>query len=101
MAKLEIKTVTYYSFDCPGCKHQHVYSICNDGSGWQFNGNMDKPSFTPSLLNSMKVKNEVTGVYDIEKERCHLFVTDGKIIYCGDCNHELAGQTIDLPDITI
>ena len=32
-------------------------------------------------------------------EKCHLFVTDGKIIYCGDCTHELSGQTVDLPNI--
>ena len=99
MAKIEKRIVEYYSFYCPGCKHQHVYSICSDGSGWQFNGNMGKPSFTPSLLNSMKIKNEITGVYDIEKERCHLFVTDGKIIYCGDCSHELSGQTIEMSEI--
>lgn len=32
---------------------------------------------------------------------CHLFVTDGKIIYCSDCTHEYAGKSIDLPDIPI
>ncbi len=99
MAKIKKQVVTYYSFYCPGCKHPHVYSVTDDNSGWQFNGNLQSPSFTPSLLNTLKVYNEVTKVYDVETERCHLFVTDGKIIYCDDCKHELAGKTIELPDI--
>jgi len=98
MAKIKTKTVTYYSFFCPGCKHVHSYAVSNDNSQWQFNGNIESPSFTPSLLNRMTTKNPVTGVYDIEEERCHLFVTDGKIIYCGDSMHELAGKTVELPE---
>lgn len=88
--KLKIQTVDYYSFYCPGCKHEHTYSIFQDGSQWQFNGNMENPSFTPSLLNTMRdEKGKATSI-------CHLFVTDGKIIYCGDCTHELAGKTVPL-----
>lgn len=99
MAKVKKKVVEYYSFYCPGCKHEHVYTIQPDGISWQFNGNMDSPTFSPSLLNTMMVKNEKTDAYDVEKERCHLFVRDGKIVYCSDCKHELAGQTIELPEI--
>lgn len=101
MAKAKIlkRVVEYYSFYCPGCKHEHVYSVVNDGSQWQFNGNLENPSFTPSLLNRKIEKNEQTGVYNKETSRCHLFVTDGKIIYCGDCTHELKGQTVELPEI--
>lgn len=99
MAKIKKKVVEYYSFYCPGCKHEHVYAINDDGTGWKFNGNFESPSFTPSLLNTSTRKNEVTGVYDVEFERCHLFVTDGKIIFCGDCKHEFAGKTVELPNI--
>lgn len=60
---------------------------------------MESLSFTPSLLNTVNTKNEVIGVYDIPYERCHLFVTDEKIIYCGDCIHELVGQTVELSNI--
>jgi hypothetical protein len=70
-----------------------MYFVTADG--WQFNGNMEKPSFTPSLLNTGNYYNEKTGQNDIEC-RCHLFVTDGKIQYCSDCTHELAGQTVEL-----
>jgi len=31
---------------------------------------------------------------------CHSFVTDGRIQFLGDCTHNLAGQTVDLPEIT-
>lgn len=99
MVKLYKKTVEYYSFYCPGCKHQHSYPVNSDGSGWQFNGSLESPSFTPSLDNTVKVKNEITGVYDVLKSKCHLIMTDGKIQFLSDCTHELAGQTVELPNI--
>ena len=71
-----------YMFHCPGCQHAHV---CD--KRWTFNGDMDKPTFTPSLLNRT------------DKTRCHLFVTDGKIRFLNDCTHQLAGQTVDLPEV--
>lgn len=97
MAKIKKKTVDYYSFYCPGCKQEHVYSVFNDGSGWQFNGDMENPTFTPSLLNRIPFMNKKTGLME-EKERCHLYITNGKIEYCSDCYHELAGQSIELKE---
>lgn len=32
------------------------------------------------------------------KSVCHSFVRDGQIQYLGDCTHEYAGKTVDLPD---
>ncbi|MHC8396108.1 hypothetical protein ACYZT8_21075 [Pseudomonas sp. LB3P93] len=29
---------------------------------------------------------------------CHSFVIDGCIQFLGDCTHELASQTVDLPE---
>ena len=82
-------TGTYY-FKCPGCKYLHPFhtdaSAHPNGSTWQFNGNVDKPTFTPSLL--------VNDHYP--PSRCHLFLTDGKIQFLSDCHHELAGQTVDM-----
>jgi hypothetical protein len=57
-------------------------------SGWTWNGSLDKPTFTPSLLCNQ----------DSPESRCHSFVTDGKIQFLSDCHHELAGQTVELPD---
>ena len=81
---------TQYWFMCPGCDQPHAYFCENakGGSSWEFNGDMERPSFTPSLLN----RSPAIG-------RCHLFVTDGKIHYCGDCTHELAGKTVDMPPL--
>jgi hypothetical protein len=78
----------HYVFWCPGCSCHHIFVTLRDERPvWTFNGDTEKPSFTPSLL------------YPSKTPRCHLFVTDGKIIYQADCGHSLAGQTVDLPDI--
>lgn len=71
-----------YMFWCPGCVTHHSYDV----SRWTFNGNFEKPTFSPSLLINQ---------HD-PKTRCHLFVREGKIEYCSDCHHELAGKTIDM-----
>lgn len=80
-------------FECPGCEGVHGIAI-GDGAGprWGFNGNVDQPTFTPSI--------KVTCDWgDPPKHMvCHSFVTDGKIQFLADCTHELAGQTVDLPD---
>lgn len=65
-------------FWCPGCEHMHLVN-----SGWTFNGNYDKPTFSPSVL--------VTGGH-----RCHSFVQGGHIQFLSDCTHALAGQTVEL-----
>lgn len=75
-------------FWCPGCKQRHTFNINRAGRPvWTFNGNMERPTFTPSLL------------YADKTPRCHLFLTDGLLLFLTDCGHELAGQTVDLPDI--
>jgi hypothetical protein len=80
-----------YSFYCPGCEHLHVYytsEMFPGGPVWDFNGNMECPSFTPSLLNTSPGTDY----------RCHLFVKEGKIEFLGDCSHKLAGQTVEMKD---
>lgn len=76
-------------FWCPGCKEPHSYLIERPAGvhpAWTFNGNFDKPSFSPSLL------------YPSKPIRCHLYVTDGQIIFLSDCQHELAGKTVELQE---
>jgi len=67
-----------------------------DGGGprWGWNGSMENPTFSPSIL----VEWEHGPNY--EKRVCHSFVTDGNIQFLGDCTHKLAGQTVPLPDIS-
>jgi hypothetical protein len=64
------------------------------GAQWGWNGSLDKPTFTPSIL----VKANYTSPNRLD-DICHSFVTDGKIHFLGDCTHQLAGQTVDLPDL--
>jgi hypothetical protein len=71
-------------FHCPGCRSYHGFD-----NRWSFNGDVERPTFTPSLL--------ING--HGEGKRCHSFVTDGRIRYLGDCDHELAGQTVELPPV--
>jgi hypothetical protein len=82
-----------WMFWCPGCGHAHCYYTGaqeRESHRWQFDGNTQKPTFSPSLLCRW---NE--GEPPIEK-RCHLFVRNGMIEYCGDSSHSLAGKTIPM-----
>jgi len=84
-------TPEHYLFECPGCGYSHVFD-----ARWKFNGNFEKPTFTPSLL-----CNQHATADDIARgiHRCHTFVTDGKIQFLSDCSHHLAGQTVELSDV--
>lgn len=79
-------------FFCPGCNYYHSFRIENGRDGvlpvWKWNGNRQKPTFSPSLL--------VNGTTD---KRCHLYLVDGQIRYLSDCWHNLSGQVIALPEI--
>lgn len=76
-----------YLFFCPGCDTYHRFDVRTDGGrpNWSFNGDMQKPTFAPSLL--------------YPDLRCHLCLTDGRIQFLSDCTHELAGQTVDVPEM--
>jgi len=74
-------------FFCPGCAR--VHGIIYQGKNvWDWNGDLDRPTISPSIL--------VLG--GPENARCHSFVIDGQIQFLGDCTHSLAGQTVPLPD---
>lgn len=80
------------AFWCPGCQCEHPFRIKShlpDLEVWEWNQDMEKPTFSPSLL---CYPNTAHG-------RCHCFVRDGRIEFCSDCDHALAGQTVDLPDL--
>lgn len=105
------------AFFCPGCKQTHSVQ-CGKGSGprWEWNGSVDSPTFSPSVL--------VTGghfvpgfqkdgccwcTYDRDHPqeseelgfsciRCHSFVRDGMIQFLSDSSHSLAGQAVPIPN---
>lgn len=92
----------YLAFFCPGCQETHMVIVNSDDHrpSWGFNGNHDKPTFTPSILVWRDpVPNPRPGFEEYGKPyRCHSFVTDGRIQFLDDCTHDLRGQTVDLPD---
>ena len=87
-----------HMIECPACGFGHLFSnkagekIHPKGCSWDFNGDTEKPTFTPSMLSTTPDGHG-------GKKICHSFVTDGKIKFLGDCTHKLAGQTVDLPEI--
>lgn len=108
MAKVKDLGNGNYSFFCPGCGHDHVYNTQNPGRpNWSFNGDLNSPTFTPSLLNTWG--KEADPNWEVPDEpgpgigwsgRCHLFVTNGRIDYCGDCTHPYNGrQGVEMKDI--
>lgn len=78
-------------FECPGCGLPHgVHFGPGPGPRWGWNGSVEAPTFTPSIL----AKWPERGVEKV----CHSFVTDGRIQFLSDCTHALAGQTVPLAD---
>lgn len=88
MAK--VRTIIYtdgtkhHLYKCPGCGYEHAFSP----NVHTFNGDMDKPTVSPSLLQS-NPQNYKT---------CHSYINNGQIQFLTDCWHTLAGQTVELPD---
>ena len=91
-----------YTFYCPGCGFHHAFYTkairSRDWNGheietptWNFNGNLNFPTFGPSLITRFGLPGGKTHI-------CHLYLRDGKIEYQPDCTHELAGKTLNLPE---
>jgi hypothetical protein len=108
-----------FSFWCPGCNGNHGVWV-KGATVWTFNGNTERPTFQPSLLvrsghylyGSEHIPGKVAGQdpcwctwnrdhpgdpAPFKCTVCHTFVTDGMIQFLGDCTHELAGQTVEMP----
>lgn len=83
-----------YEHWCPGCKRIHVIPVRGQSGEpkWSFNGNMDSPSFSPS------VRIFVTRPNGGQETLCHYFITGGVIDYCPDSPHKYGGQKIPLVD---
>jgi hypothetical protein len=88
---------------CPGCSQMHSL-----GDSWAFNGDLEKPTFTPSFKHG-----GVQCVYDAEGRWtgqwvldalgkpvpyvCHYILTDGILHFCADSTHVLSGLNVSLP----
>ena len=103
-----------FGFWCPGCKFMHVVKI-GDGPRprWGFNGDYDKPTFTPSVL--IRGGHYIPGhigpswctynaAHPDRPSRlgcfiCHSFARDGQIQFLANSTHALAGKTVPLPPV--
>ncbi len=93
-------------FVCPGCDEVHGIRVEGEHA-WEWNRSIESPTFTPSILVEQTLYGldklsfrQYKGIYPCEatKAVCHSFVTDGQIKFLEDSYHQLAGQTVDLPD---
>lgn len=79
-----------YRMNCPGCGLHHViFSEKSDGvpSPWTFNGDLEKPTVTPSLKVTMGDDNPYC---------CHFVITDGMVSFCSDSSHSFANKTVPM-----
>ena len=106
-------TETRLTWYCPGCKSDHGVPIPPSPRAWQWNGSLNTPTLSPSVL--LTSGHHVSGhtgdcwcsvakrrgqppVFDYV--RCHSFIREGRIEFLGDCSHELAGQTVEMREET-
>jgi hypothetical protein len=92
-----------YVFHCPGCGCGHalpLYVPDPNGQvhfanhpGWTWNGSMDRPTFSPSILVHSHPQYELP-----DTPRCHSFVNNGTIQFLADCSHPLANKQVEIPD---
>lgn len=94
----KVKDSSIALFYCPGCEEAHQI----DTAKWEFNGDYEKPTFSPSYLTWNDPNPNADPKYDPKGKyrngfRCHSFIKNGNIEYLSDCSHKLAGQTVKLP----
>lgn len=110
------------TFWCQGCREAHTVWV-GEGPGprWGWNGDVEKPVFTPSVLvtgrnftpkgraefeawHAAGCPRPSPPAFEAADTRCHTFVgcngaQPGEIIFLADCTHELAGQTLPLAEM--
>lgn len=84
-------------FWCPGCYTYHgVWTKEPNpvtGARWDWNRDFVKPSVAPSI--HVKAHPSPGPGYP-GIPGCHLFIREGKLQFLPDCDHHLAGQTVDM-----
>jgi hypothetical protein len=101
-------------FACPGCRENHCIPVEGCFAAWQWNGDRERPTFSPSILvratkmtplGEQQYREWMNGIkpcpeqFDSVPTVCHSFVRDGKIEFLSDCTHELKGKTVDLESV--
>jgi hypothetical protein len=87
-----------YSFECPGCGYTHVINIVHDhpdGCKWNFNGDVNQPEFSPSIL--VTCGHYVVDPPQPQPPNCE-HCNDGHTC-CMRCHFFITKQDVELPDI--
>ncbi|TGK36234.1 DUF6527 family protein [Leptospira andrefontaineae] len=79
----------YYMFFCPGCKIPHTVII--GINRWETSGSLETPTIRPSVRTYFPAHEDIP-----EETTCHLFVKEGRLEFLQDCQHSLAGKTVDM-----
>jgi hypothetical protein len=77
---------TEYGFECPGCGMNHWFKTTGPSPVWSWNGDYKNPTITPSINVTFHTRKG--------PGRCHFFVRNGMIEFCGDSTHQNAGKTM-------
>ncbi len=93
-----------YAHWCPGCSQMHVLP-----SSWNFDGNLESPTFTPSFRHSGVKTVYEDGKWTGDWARdangntvpfvCHYTLILGTLHFCNDSTHALASTSVPLPDL--
>ena len=94
---------TGYIHYCPACDEAHLFTTDGGGPTWSFDGDVNRPTFGPSMRVSWgrfadpsyrpePGDEDLSGI-------CHYHLVDGELRFCGDSTHALAGQTVPLPEL--
>lgn len=102
---VEFQNVAYFNYGrlyyhCDGCKIVHSvttqYSPSTERVRWSWNNSLLTPTVSPSV--------HCLPYHAGEKQlvlRCHHFVENGVLVYCGDCDHQFASQRIPLKPVSL
>lgn len=90
------KNYSCVAFVCPGCVdmlggsglHMLAVNTSVKSPSWDWDGNLQKPTLSPSILTGKGSKNV-----------CHSFLRAGVFEFLTDCTHSLAGKKVEMPDL--
>lgn len=76
---------TFHMHWCPACEEMHPLP-----SSWTFNGDVNKPTFSPSFKQTFvaNVRSTHVGKLAGVERVCHYIITDGMIQFCPDSWHK-------------
>lgn len=88
----------HLEYKCPACGwHGLPVKVGTKADKfWEWNGDLEKPTISPSVKHFHNGYPAGDGCDAIPPFVCHYFIKNGNIEFCGDCTHDKAGQTLPL-----